>query len=352
MSDYLTLKVKEVIHETADAATIVFHNPDGNKVFYKSGQFLTFILSVDGHEHRRSYSLSSSPFVDQEMAVTIKKVAGGKVSNYLVDHAKPGDGFKIMLPMGNFTPEYQMDRKRNLVLIGGGSGITPLISIAKSALIKEPKTQVILIYANRDEDSIIFRQAIANLSNKYPDNFKCIHILEAPSSNWQGFTGLIHADFLKNVLEEVVGLEMTSNSEYYICGPNGMMDVAVHALKSFSIDVERIHKESFVAAPQQDPKPHAAPDADSVEVTVKYRKREYKIPVKKGDYILQTALDMDIDLPYSCQSGICTACMGKCVAGKVEMDDNDALTPNEVKKGLILTCVGKPASEGVIIEID
>jgi ring-1,2-phenylacetyl-CoA epoxidase subunit PaaE len=352
MSDYLTLKVKGVIRETADAATLVFENPDGNRIFYKSGQFLTFILSVDGHEHRRSYSLSSSPYVEQELAVTIKKVSGGKVSNYLVDNAKPGEGFKVMLPMGNFTPEFQADRKRNLVLIGGGSGITPLISIAKSALLKEPKSNVILVYANRDEESIIFRQALTNLSNKYPDNFKVVHILEAPTSDWQGFTGLIHADFLKSILDELIGGEIQSKSDYYICGPNGLMDVAVHALKSFSIDVERIHKESFVAAPQVDPKPHAPADAASIDVIVKYRKREYKIPVKKGDYILQTALDLDIDLPYSCQSGICTACMGKCVAGKVEMDDNDALTPNEVKKGLVLTCVGKPVSEGVIIEID
>jgi len=352
MSDYLSLKVKKVIRETSDSATIVFENPEGNKVFYKSGQFLTFILTVDGNEHRRSYSLSSSPYVDQEMAVTIKKVSGGKVSNLLVDQAKENDVFKVMLPMGNFTPEFQLDRKRNLVLIGGGSGITPLISIAKSALIKEPKSSVILIYANKDEESIIFRRELSELSIKYPDNLNVVHILESPSSEWQGFSGLIHADFIKNVLEELIGNEIFTHSEYYICGPNGMMDVAVHALKSFPVFAERIHKESFVAAPQVDAKPHALADAESVEVTIKYRKREYKIPVKKGDYILQTALDMEIDLPYSCQSGICTACMGKCVSGKVEMDDNDALTPNEVKKGLVLTCVGKPVSEGVVIEID
>lgn len=352
MSDYLSLKVKEVIRETSDAATIVFENPEGNKIFYKSGQFLTFIFDIDGHEHRRSYSLSSSPYVDQEMAVTVKKVAGGKVSNHLVDKAKANDVFKVMLPMGNFAPDYQVDRKRNLVLIGGGSGITPLISIAKSSLIKEPKTPVVLIYANRDEESIIFKKALTDLSNKYPDTFSTVHILENPSPEWQGFNGLIHLDFLKSVLEELLGPEMLKNTEYYICGPNGLMDVAVHSLKTLTVDAERIHKESFVAAPQADPKPHAAEDAESVEVTIKYRKREYKIPVKKGDFILQTALDMEIDLPYSCQSGICTACMGKCVAGKVEMDENDALTPNEVKKGLVLTCVGRPASEGVIIEID
>lgn len=353
MSEYLELKVKEVTKETADAATITFENPNGQPIPYKAGQFLTFLIQINGQEHRRSYSLCSAPGIDDSLAVAVKKVTGGKVSNHLVEGAQVGDKFKVMYPMGNFTPDFDSKRKRNLVLIGGGSGITPLISIAKTSLAKEPLSPVVLIYANRDTESIIFKKALADLEIKYPETFKTIHILENADSSWQGFKGLINTEWLKEVLEQTVGqLEMHASTEYYICGPNGLMDVAIHSLKSYAIDPNKIHKESFVAAPQADPKPHAPVDAESIEVTVKYRKREYKIPVKKGEYILQTALDMDIDLPYSCQSGICTACMGRCVAGKVEMDENDALTPNEVKKGLVLTCVGKPASEGVVIEID
>ncbi|HXA02520.1 MAG TPA: FAD-binding oxidoreductase, partial [Cytophagaceae bacterium] len=156
MSSYYNLKVKNIIKETDDALTIVFEKPD-NAISYKSGQFLTLIIPINGEKLRRSYSLCTAPGIDQDLAVTVKKMVNGKVSNYLADNLKKGDIIEVMQPMGTFVVEVASHKKRDIVLIGAGSGITPLISILKSILANEPLSNVYLIYGNRNEQSIIFK---------------------------------------------------------------------------------------------------------------------------------------------------------------------------------------------------
>ena len=189
MSDYYTLKVKDIIKETDDTVTIQFKQPLFKKVKYISGQFLTVIIPVNGEKLRRSYSMSSAPNLDSHIGVTVKRVENGVVSNYLNDHIKKGDSIEIMKPMGNFTLEPNKQGKRNIILFGGGSGITPLMSILKSALYFEPNSAVSLVYANSDEDCIIFKDQLDALKEKFGERFNLVHVLSQPKQMWNGHTG-------------------------------------------------------------------------------------------------------------------------------------------------------------------
>ena len=353
-SHYYNLKVKEIVQETRDAITIVFESPE-NKINYKSGQFLTLIVPMEGKDVRRAYSLCSSPFVDDDPAVTVKRVEGGLMSNWLPDHLKVGDTVKIMEPMGVFTTEYKSDNKRHIVMFAGGSGITPMMSITKSMLTQEPDSIISLIYCNRDIDSIIFKDKLEQMQTDYEGRFRVIHILDDAPMNWQGHSGLLNHDMLVKIFERMPswGADKTT---YLMCGPEGMMKNVENLLEEQKIDKNQIYKESFVAGTiDKELKKEGAEPSDgeivSREVTVIYDGEEHKFTVEPDSTILETALDMGIDLPYSCQSGLCTACRGKCISGKVKLDEEEGLSEAELEEGYVLTCVGHPISDDVVIEI-
>jgi ring-1,2-phenylacetyl-CoA epoxidase subunit PaaE len=350
---YYDLKVKEIVQETKEAISIVFEQP-ANKVSYKSGQFLTLIASVQGKEVRRAYSLCSSPFVDADLAVTVKRVDLGLMSNYLADNLKTGQTLKVMEPMGQFTTEFDAKRKRHLILFAGGSGITPMMSIIKSILTQEPDSILSLIYCNRDVDSIIFRESLGKLETKYEGRLHVIHVLDNAPMNWQGYSGLLNHDMLEKLFERIPdwGIEKTT---YLMCGPEGMMKNVDNLLSERHIPKEKIFKESFVQGTiDKDSKKEVAVESNELqtrEVTVRYDGQEFKFPVEPSMTILQTALDQGIDLPYSCQSGLCTACRGKCLSGKVKLDEEEGLSQSERAEGYVLTCVGHPLTDDVVIEI-
>lgn len=345
---YFDLTIKEIIQETADAITIVFEQP-GNKINYKSGQFLTLIIPINGKEVRRAYSLCSSPFTDDVLAVSIKRVEGGLMSNYLPDNMKVGDQVKIMEPMGVFTTEYKADNKRHLILFAGGSGITPMLSIIKSTLSQEPNSIVSLIYANRNIDSIIFKEELTRLETIDQGRFHVIHILDDAPMNWQGYSGLLNHDMLTSLFERIPSWE---KSTYLMCGPEGMMNNVETLLKEQNIPNELIFKESFVQGTiNKSDDSTSSDDLQEREVTIIYDDEEYKVSVSPETTILEAALDLDIDLPYSCQSGLCTACRGKCTSGKVKLDEEEGLSEVEINDGYVLTCVGHPLTDDVVIEI-
>ncbi len=351
---YFDLKVKNIIHETKDAISIAFEQPADKKISYKSGQFLTLIVSVQGKEVRRAYSLCSSPFVDQDLVVTIKRVDDGLMSNWLPDHLKVGDTVKVMEPMGQFTTEYKKDQKRHLVMFAGGSGITPMMSLIKSTLDQEPDSICSLIYCNRDIDSIIFRKAFDELQTADEGRFHVIHILDNAPMNWQGYSGLLSHDMLAKLFERIPDWGI-DNTTYLMCGPEGMMKNVDTLLEARNIPKVKIFKESFVQGTiNKDAKKE--PEATSGEqkareVTIRYDGQEYKVVVQPNRAILETALDQGIDLPYSCQSGLCTACRGKCLSGKVKLDEEEGLSASERAEGYVLTCVGHPLTDDVVIEI-
>lgn len=353
---YHKLRVREVIQETADAISIVFDHPE-QKITYKPGQFFTLMPLIDGKKVRRAYSVCTSPYTDPYPAVTVKRVEGGLVSNFLGDHLKAGDELEVMEPMGSFTIEPRAENTRHIILLGGGSGITPLMSIAKSVLHMEPNSLVSLIYANRNENSIIFRNEFEVMQETFPDRFKLIHVLDEAPLKWECPTGLLNPPLLKELLQQ---LPQTSaeQTEYFMCGPEGMMVNVEETLKELPIPRERIHRESFVAGKTQkvegaaDPVAAAGDDAPRArEVTVLLDGEEYKFTVEPDKTILETAIELDIDMPYSCQSGLCTACRGKCLSGKVKMDEEEGLSESEIEEGYVLNCVGHPLTDDVVIEI-
>jgi ring-1,2-phenylacetyl-CoA epoxidase subunit PaaE len=353
MSNYYNLKVKEVIKETEDAITIVFEQPK-NKILYKPGQFLTLILSVNGEKLRRSYSLCTAPETDTDvLAVTVKQVINGKASNYLTKNIKKGHSIEVMEPMGTFTADVNPNTSRDIVLIGAGSGITPLMSIVKTVLVKEPLSNVYLIYGNRNESSIIFKSQLNDLKKEHGQRFNIVHVLSQPANKSDYPWERLNRSVIIKILESFAALN-SSKAEYFICGPEGMMEEARHALDLMKIQKEKIHSESFVASSSPVSAGEVVSDSQitTQEVTIVYQGDEYKITVPPQKTILQTALDQNIDLPYSCQSGMCTACMGKCVSGKVKLDESDGLSDKEIQQGYVLLCVGHPVTSDVVIEVD
>ncbi len=350
---YYDLKVKKIVHETKDAISIVFEHPE-NKIQYKSGQFLTLIVPVQGKDVRRAYSLCSSPVIDADLAVTVKRVDKGLMSNWLADNLKPGAKVKVMEPMGQFTSEFSAARKRHIFMFAGGSGITPMMSIIKSILTLEPESIVSLIYCNRDIDSIIFKDTLEAMQTKDEGRLHVIHVLDNAPMNWQGYSGLLNHDMLTKLFERVPdwGIEKTT---YLMCGPEGMMKNVESLLSQRNIPQEKIFKESFVQGTiDKDKKEEPASSAEELkarEVTIRYDGQEYKVMVPPNKAILETALDAGIDLPYSCQSGLCTACRGKALSGKVKLDEEEGLSQSERAEGYVLTCVGHPLTDDVVIEI-
>jgi ring-1,2-phenylacetyl-CoA epoxidase subunit PaaE len=348
---YFHLTVKEIIQETADTKTFTFWHPVHAPVHYKAGQFLTLIPVIDGQKVRRSYSMSSSPNKDASIAVTVKRVANGLVSNYLCDHIKVGDAIEMMEPMGHFVVEPSPMKERTIVLFGGGSGITPLMSIIKSVLPVEQNTKVYLVYGSRDEESIIFKNQLAELEQKYEGRFRVLHVLSKPSYTWTGYKTRINQASAVTFLKQEFAINI-DKAEYYLCGPEGMMQEVENALKIFNVPADNIHQEHFGTGIVEH---NEADDDGSLKeqmVTIQYEGTDYQVLVKPHETILEAALRDDIDLPYSCQAGMCTACMGKCTSGQVIMDDEDGLTEKEVNQGYILTCVAHPKTAGVVIEVD
>jgi ring-1,2-phenylacetyl-CoA epoxidase subunit PaaE len=352
---YYDLKVKRVVKETKDAISIWFEQPKDKKIAYKSGQFLTLIIPITGKEVRRAYSLCSSPFTDEDLAVAVKRVDNGLMSNWLPDNLKEGQSVKIMEPMGQFTTDYASDKKRHVVMFAGGSGITPMFSIIKSLLTQEPESIVSLIYCNRDIDSIIFKDELSKWETKYEGRLHVIHVLDNAPMNWQGYSGLLNHDMLKKLFERIPNWGMDKTT-YLMCGPEGMMKNVDSLLEQHKIAKDKIFKESFVQGTiDKDAKNEAiattASEAKTREVVIRYDGMEHKITVKPSDTILASALDQGVDLPYSCQSGLCTACRGKALSGQVKLDEEEGLSQSERAEGYVLTCVGHPMSDDVVIEI-
>ena len=356
MANRYFLKVKDIVRETPDAVTISFWHPINEEIRYQPGQFLTFLLTINNQKIRRSYSMASSPHVDVSLSVSVKRVPGGLVSNYLCDRIKPGDVLETLEPMGTFVPTLEPQNRRALVLIGAGSGITPLFSMAKSALHVEPNSRVWLIYGNRNQTAIIYKAHLDAMEQAYgKSRFQVSHILSQPANGWAGVEGRLNQHTLTTLLEEMP-VQERQNASFYLCGPDGMMAEARSALALVGVSAERVHKESFLNAPVSTgevvEEPMTAADNGTPQVTIMYEGSEYKFAVAPHQTILEAALDLDIDLPYSCQAGMCTACMGRCTSGTVKLDEEDGLSDSELKAGYILTCVAHPVGADVVIEIE
>jgi ring-1,2-phenylacetyl-CoA epoxidase subunit PaaE len=355
MARFHTLTVKDIRRETAEAVSVAFEVPPQQQPEYqfKQGQYITLKLKVDGDEIRRSYSLCSSPFAEKELRVAIKEVPGGKLSTYINRDLKIGAKIEVMTPMGNFHTPLSGSNKKHYVLFAGGSGITPMLSILKSVLYVEKQSRVTLIYANRNEESTIFKNELENMASSNP-NFKLAYILEHPQTKIADFqTGIVTIDKAQALIEH---FECKNADEYFICGPGPMMENVKHTLETLKVPKEKIHIEYFTSVLDAVNKAENAPSDDAnVKASIKVIQYgvETDFELETGSIsILEAAIEAGVDAPFSCKGAVCCTCRAKVLEGKVKMTANFALTDEEIAEGFILTCQSHPLTEKVVVDYD
>jgi 3-ketosteroid 9alpha-monooxygenase subunit B len=344
-SHVLELQLADVVDETADARSLVFKVPDGaevpaDRLRYAPGQFLTLRVPSDRTGSvARCYSLCSSPFTGDPLTVTVKRTDGGYASNWLCDNAHPGMHIHVLAPSGTFVPK-TLDA--DFLLLAAGSGITPMMAILKSAL-SEGAGKVTLVYANRDEKSVIFAAALRDLQAKYPDRLAVVHWLESV----QGLPNAV-------ALGQLVAL--FPGRDTFICGPGPFMAAAEEALKASGAPADRIHIEVFKSL-ESDPFAAVVIDDDDSDegpatavVTLDGTTQEVTWPRKAK--LLDVLLDKGLDAPFSCREGHCGACAVLMKGGEVDMHVNDVLEQSDLDEGLILACQAHPKSDSVEVTYD
>lgn len=340
------LTVAEVVRETPEAVTIVFDS--GVNDSYRPGQFLTLrVPSTQTGSVARCYSLSSSPAVDERWAITVKRTAGGYASNWLCDNVNPGDRIESLLPGGMFTPA---DVTADFLLIAGGSGITPMMSITKSVL-AAGHGRVTLIYANRDSDAVIFSAHLRDLVREYPERLSVVHWLESVQ-------GTPTSPALRTLIAP------HRDRELFLCGPAAFMECALSALVLSGVNRSSIHVEKFVSL-TGDPfavGPSAAhasngnaahPDEQrTAEVTVTLEGARHTLEWPRRQTLIDVLEDHGIEAPYSCRVGDCGSCQCVLISGRVDMDSHFALEVTDIANGSVLACQARPASDRIEIEFE
>ena len=341
-SRYHALKVRSAVEETHDSKSIVFDIPaaDAASFRYKPGQFLTLRLPIAGRHVPRCYSMASAPALDDGLRVTVKRVAQGRGSNWVCDHLQAGDTVEVLPPSGVFTPR-SLDG--DFLLLAGGSGITPVFSILRSAL-AAGQGRITLIYANRDDRSVIFRQELNALAGAHPQRLTVIHWLDSV----QGVPSVAQLAELAMPFRK---------GQAFICGPGPFMDACVAALQGIEMDSTQIHVERFASLPDEEDTASASAAAiapadgvDIAEIEISHQGQLHRISCGGHETILEVALRQGIDLPYSCQAGMCASCMCQIVEGKVHLRVNDVLDKKDLAKGWILACQAVPTSAQVRVK--
>ena len=323
-----SLRIAEIVRETADASSFVFQVPDhlADEYRYRAGQFLTFRVELDGVPHMRSYSMSSSPLVDDAMRVTVKRVPGGVVSNWMNDVLAPGDELLATVPAGRFVVD---EGAGEIAAYAGGSGITPVLSIIKTVLAASSR-RVRLLYANRDRDSVIFGSELAALAGRYPDRLSVVYHFDLH----EGYLGLpAHGAFAGTA------------ADFFVCGPEPFMDCTRKALADTGVDAARIRTERFTPVP--DGPVRLGSGAPPVSVSIRLGRQTVRGEHRPGSTILQTARALGLRPPSSCEAGSCATCMARVLEGTTQMRNDEVLTPEEIAEGWVLTCQAVPTSPTV-----
>ncbi len=359
--EFHPLRIDEVVQETANAISIYLEIPKvlQEEFDYKAGQYVTLKVPVDGNFVLRSYSISSSPTVDQYFRIGVKRKEGGALSPYLVSKMERGVVLEVFPPLGSFTPDLENDTQ-NYFLFAGGSGITPLLSIAKTILAVKEEATVVLVYANRSIEERMYRKELEKLDAKYKERLTIHDILDQPADDWTGLKG-IYKERDYAVLLQTDYKEQLESSEHFICGPTGMMLAVEVGLNDFlKIPKSKIHVEYFDMAKQpvnekkviQSDSPQSSKSANGLIAAVTVNGQTHAVPVPEGKTVLDAALNKGIDAPFMCEAGVCASCRAKVTEGSVDMMECHSLSDKEIEEGYILTCQALATSDTLELNYD
>jgi ring-1,2-phenylacetyl-CoA epoxidase subunit PaaE len=348
------LAVNDLRRESPDAVSLTFAIPEALADDYRfnPGQYLTLRTAMDGEEVRRSYSICSGPD-DGELRIAVKKVDGGAFSNWAADELKAGDELDVMTPTGRFGITHAPDEARVFVGFAAGSGITPVLSVVKGVLAREPDSRFFLFYGNRSTSGMLFREVLEELKDRFMQRLSVFHVISGEEQDIPILHGRLDGDKVRVLLRSLV--PAASVDHIFVCGPAGMSEDIEATCREIGIAEDRIHVERFVSEFGGKPRPKTviaagAPPKAVAALVIDGKRRE--VPVAEGEAILDAALRAGMDLPFACKGGMCSTCRAKLVEGDAQMEVNYSLEPWELKAGFILTCQARPISDRVVVDYD
>jgi ring-1,2-phenylacetyl-CoA epoxidase subunit PaaE len=348
------LAVSDLRRESSDAVSLTFAIPGelASDYHFAPGQYLTLRMTMDGEEVRRSYSICSGPD-DGELRIAVKKVDGGAFSSWAADELKAGDELDVMTPTGRFGIAHAPDQTRVYVGFAAGSGITPILSIVKGVLAREPTSRFFLFYGNRSTGGMLFREALEELKDRFMQRLSVFHVISGEEQDIPILHGRLDGDKVRVLLRSLV--PAASVDHVFICGPIGMSEDIETTCRDIGIAAGRIHVERFVSEFGGKPRPKAivpvtAPSKAMASLIIDGKRRE--VPVAEDESILDAALRAGMDLPFACKGGMCSTCRAKLVEGDARMEVNYSLEPWELDAGFILTCQARPTSDNVVVDYD
>lgn len=358
-NEFYPLRVKDLHKDTENAVVVTFDVPaeHAEKFTFIQGQYLTLNQQIDGEEVRRSYSICAG-LDDGELRVAIKHVEGGVFSSWANEQLKAGDTLDVMPPRGDFYTSIEPEQARNYLCICAGSGITPVLSIIKTVLAREPQSTVTLLYGNQRTNTMMFRHELSFLKNAYMGRFHWINIFSREPQEVDLLSG--HLDNRKGGALNQRLINIRGFDEFFLCGPEAMISEVSRGLRGEDIDEANIHYELFAASAENARKAIERHHARAKEykgmvsdVSILSDGREYAFQLSTdGENILDAGLRNGVDLPFSCKGGVCATCKARLLEGEVDMDLSQALRPEEIENGYILTCQSHPISKKITVDFD
>jgi ring-1,2-phenylacetyl-CoA epoxidase subunit PaaE len=352
MSQFHPLTVTDIHHTIRDAVVLTLEPANPDTFAFTQGQYLTFKQDFDGTELRRNYSICAG-LDDGKLQVGIKRVDGGAFSTFANTALQVGDTLHAMPPQGKFFTAIEPARAKNYLGFAGGSGVTPVLSILKTVLKREPESTFTLVYANRAVNTIMFREELENLKNRYMGRLTIIHMLES-GQDIDLFTGRVDQEKCAALFRQWIDVNAVDTA--FICGPEPMMLAIADSLKSHGLAEDQIKFELFSESQQgQLAKQEMAKRSEGqkgTELTVIIEGAERSFEMPKGQSVLDAALENGQDAPFACKAGVCSTCMCKVIEGEVEMISNHALEDYEVERGYILSCQSYPLTDKLVVDYD
>jgi len=346
------LRVSDVRRETADTVSVAFEVPPELTADYtfEPGQHLTLRIPspVDAGEVRRSYSICSG-LDDGELRIAVKNVPGGVFGAYACEQLQAGHVLDVMTPIGRFTTVLDPAAEHSYLGIAAGSGITPVMSLIRSVLMREPKSRFTLVYGNRAQSSVIFREDLEDLKDRYLDRLQVIHVFSREQQGAPLLNGRISGDKLRALGETL--LDLTSYDDVFICGPEPMTLDVRDTLADLGLDPTHVHLELFGSTAPTAPRVHHE-TGERRRITYVWNGVKTEVAAHPDDTVLEAGEDAGLDLPYSCRGGVCSTCRAKVLEGAVEMDRNYALEPWETEAGYVLTCQSHPTTDELTVDYD